>query len=309
MQSFAIKPIKAIQINEMVIRKLNLLNQVILFALLTGPLIALCEYCSKVDRNAILNKFESCRELITNPGNSTVIQEHLYSILDDIESTKLNKEQHVNADVDVFMHMVQFVQILHNQDDFKTCFDHMWCSLFKNCEFPIHFQYDDFNRRISKEASRLASILTAFTTNEKRDNQVYLTRDNIEAQLRLAVIDSHHSIIKAKVILRQIPEKNQVFTAYYAITDHNQMNVVSFEQKNFEKENTNKLEWYHKWDSNQIQPFTKQIEQPNKNESVYLSSDKFDSIKYVSGITFDCDTSMWIKIVSVPFAYPDKTIR
>ena len=272
-----------------------LIQQVILFALLTGPLIALCdEYCSQIDdRNLILNKFEECRGYINKPVNSTNIHEHLISILYDIEIQKNDN---------LFMKMMHFVQILNDQHEFKNCFDNEWCSLFKNCEFPMNFQFENFNQ-ISKQASHIASILTAFTTNENQDNKpLYLTPHNIEAQLNLAVLDNKN-IIEAKIILRKLAEKNQDFTVYYAITNK-KSKVVSFKRNNFEMQNNDnkKLKWYYKWDSNK-QPLK------SNNDSEYISSTQFDSIKYVSGITFDCETSMWKKVVSVPFVYPDGTIR
>ena len=76
----------------------------------------------------------------------------------------------------------------------------------------------------------------------------------------------------------------------------NFVNIVKYDldEKNFE--------WYLKWLGDSSSSSRLKLNQP-------YDSNAFNSIKYLSGISFDCLNSAWKQVVSVPFLNQNGEIR
>lgn len=103
------------------------------------------------------------------------------------------------------------------------------------------------------------------------------------------------------------------------------MLVMEVKDFNFIIENTKNFQWYFKWvNEKKLYNFTKvnwiykdddlknglDVNQIKiLNQMLYATTEDFNSIRYVTHITYDCSHGIWNRIVSVPFLNPNGDIR
>ena len=282
----------------------------IVFACLVSVLVfdsvvCLGSYCSQVDRKQILKKFDDCSQYLDISGNEDLRENYinilnmLNNVLDAIENNNSTK----NETKHLFFGMLNMVEFANNQTEFKHCFVSL-CNLFKNCEFPIKISYLNFDN-IAMAAARMAAMLTAFTFKEQFENKVLLTETNLNTQLKLTVLDNE-SIYDGKIIFKA--NEQQEMHAFHATKDLDTKEVVVGDLKQV-LENTKNFRWYYVWDSKTININLDRVYSNKTNQFFYPISSEFNKNRYVSAVTYDCFKTVWNRIVSVPFIYPNGEIR
>lgn len=280
--------------NTMLTGKKQIFIAILYACILINSVSSLNDSCSQIDGDFILRKFDKCSKLLDSKIELSALRERVVNILLTIKDSDENKLK----SIDLFMNMLTVSELLNDSGtSFKDCFEFNQCHLFKNCQFPVNLKFESLER-ITKSASKAASTLTAFSINEARDNKIYLTTSNLEAQLKLIIADSNQKIYDSRIILKEIPNKQS--HEHIQVAKNLQTNKIEV-IKHTEKTNTD-----DQWNS--TDPVIK-IQNRSSGEIIYPKSDEFDSIKLKSGITFDCVASVWKQEVSVPFLYTDGRVR
>lgn len=261
---------------------------------LTNSVLALKDYCN-IDGESVLEKFEQCSIFLESTTDSTELKTRLFNVINFTKDENHSEFQTINF----FMEMLTTAKLINAaNDNFKYCFNYKECHLFKNCQFPVNLTFESL-KRINKSANKMAATLTAFSINEERDNRIYLTRSNLEAQLKLVIAD-YNQIYDSKIIFKKIPNKQSSSLIQVSKNLMNNQINVNYQQEvdeNFEFDSWNQNKEIVKADSK------------SAAENSYPKSDQFDSAKHISDLAFDCEVSVWRQIVTVPFLYSSGQVR
>lgn len=191
------------------------LKLILLLAILHPSCITcLGKYCSSVNRDELIEKFENCTKSksfeYSAKSELSVIKEkyeNILSILDRVlASINDGVSSNKNDTKNLFLDILRLVEIANSHTKLKFCISSI-CSLFKNCEFPINIEYKNFESD-AMVASRLAGLLTAITFNERVDNRTYLTKTNIYSLLRLGIFESEN-IYDSKIAFFRTPDQDR----------------------------------------------------------------------------------------------------
>jgi hypothetical protein len=279
---------------------------------------ALSNYCSSVNSNELIQKFENCT-LFRNINSPELqydfdeMKNILRSVFASINEANSSKDQSKN----LFMKLLT-VEKLARKHSIQFCLSSL-CSLFKNCEFPIDIEYKMFESD-AMVAARYAAFLTASSINEKLESKVYLTKVNLYSMLRQIVVDNEN-IYDSKIAFLRMPDQERFI--FEATKDLNNR-VIEVNDFNQIIEKTKNFQWYFKWVTEKVQlnvskswlykqDGLKTSLDPGQfkqiSQTFYPNTNELDSIRYVSDITYDCVKGIWNRIVSVPFFNLNGEIR
>jgi hypothetical protein len=276
---------------------------------------SLGDYCSQVDRIQIVEKFEECSHYLNITSDHQTNHESndsyiyfsriLNNVLNAIESNNSTKQETKH----LFLTMLKMAEFANNRTDFKNCFVSL-CSLLKNCEFPLEISYKNFDN-IAMTAARIASILTAYTFNEKLENEAFLSWQQLNTQLKLTVLDNEN-IYDGKIIFFKSKNKNnnnnENFKSIH-VSKNLDTKEISLQNYELDLEKSKNFQWYHVWDTRPVSIFSSKVMSSKSGKIFYPISSEFYANRYVSDVTYDCLKSVWNRIVSVPFFYPSGEIR
>jgi hypothetical protein len=190
-------------------------SAILLCSFLFVKINALSKYCSAVNREELIQKFDNCSKsrytvLATINRLSSLedqnVTENYNNILNMLKRVLLSIEEGNSTKNDtkhLFLDILRMVEIVSNHNQIKFCFVSI-CNLFKNCEFPINIEYKNFEND-AMVASRVAALLTALTYNERIENKTYLTKMNLNSLLKLTVLDNIN-IYDSKIIFKFSPD-------------------------------------------------------------------------------------------------------
>ncbi|RNA23662.1 G-coupled receptor -like protein [Brachionus plicatilis] len=299
---------------------------VVLMAVRIG---AISRYCSGVHREDLVKQFDNCVNISSLESGSYSLHEkqqieqkylNMLSILDKIMVSMNEQGTSKNETKNLFLDILDLVKLANSHSQLKFCVTSI-CSLFKNCEFPINIEYQNFEND-AMVAARMAALLTGLILNQKIENQSYLSKLNLYTLLRLS-ISEHENIYDAKVAFLRNPGESRVIIHGTKSLRNRIIEVKDFKQI---LENTKNFQWYYKWltdkrklvNVSKINWIYKSDDLKNSLEGsqakaysqfVYPLTVELNNIRFVSNITYDCLSGIWNRIVSVPFFDANGDIR
>jgi hypothetical protein len=190
----------------------------------------LSRYCSTVSRVDFQKEFEACQIIrglqkpdqvltspvaVTNPGAKPQTTDKKDNV--EAENTArryaeviqlLNRVLLSLEDVNIsrhetkllFLDIVRMITIVNDDNRIKFCMRGVICNLFKNCEFPMEIEYNDWSND-AIVAARMAALLTVWSANERVLNTTYLTQLSLYSLLRASVAD-HANIYDSKIVVQ-----------------------------------------------------------------------------------------------------------
>ena len=112
-----------------------------------------------------------------------------------------------NRTKNLFLDILDLVKLANSHSQLKFCVTSI-CSLFKNCEFPINIEYQNFEND-AMVAARMAALITGLTLNQNIEKQNYLSKINLYTLLRLS-ISEYENIYDAKVAFFRNLDENRL---------------------------------------------------------------------------------------------------
>lgn len=177
---------------------------------------AISRYCSGVHRDDLVKQFDNCVNISSLESSSYSLHEkiqieqkyqNILLILDKIMLSMNEGSSSKNETKNLFLDILDLVKLANSHSQLKFCVTSI-CSLFKNCEFPINIEYQNFEND-AMVAARMAALLTGFILNQKIESQNYLSKLNLYTLLRLS-ISEYENIFDAKVAFLRNPGENRV---------------------------------------------------------------------------------------------------
>jgi hypothetical protein len=209
---------------------------VILFALNIKTAWPLSNYCSSsINTNQLLENFQNCtnfKNYMSSLNNQSSTSDkvsfsetyaNITEILKKVFSSISEGNSSKNDTTHLFLDLLRLVKLAKSHSKTEFCFMSI-CDLFKNCEFPLNMEYKTFEDD-ALVASRMASLLTSYSFNEKLDEKVYLSKSNIYSLLRLSVTENEN-IYDSKITFFRTPDEERFM--FHAIKDANQKSEISF---------------------------------------------------------------------------------
>jgi hypothetical protein len=169
----------------------------------------LSDYCSSVNGNELLQKFENCT-FFKNIKNDDLLKQdfdEMKKILNNVFKS-INEPHRSVSKLDsktLFLELLT-VDKLAKKHSVQFCLSSL-CNLFKNCEFPIDIEYKMFEND-ALVAARVASYLTGWSINEKLENKIFLTKVNLYSLLRSIVVDNEN-IYDCKIAFFRMPDQER----------------------------------------------------------------------------------------------------
>ena len=211
-------------------KRIPVLLVVLLLSLSTKIAWSLSNYCSSsINTNQLLEKFQNCTNFKTyiSPVNNqsstsdkaffSETYSNITAILKKVFASKNSPTSSKNDTTHLFLDLLRLVKLAKSNSKTEFCFMSI-CEFFKNCEFPLNMEYKTFHND-ALVASRMASLLTSYTFNEKIDQKIYLSKTNIYSLLRLSITENEN-IYDSKITFFRTPDEERFM--FHATKDFNQ---------------------------------------------------------------------------------------
>ena len=184
----------------------------------------LSDYCSSVNGNELLQKFENCTFFKNIDENDNLLKkdfEEMKKILNNVFTSINEPHRSVSKSESktLFLELLT-VDKLAKKHSVQFCLSSL-CNLFKNCEFPIDIEYKTFEND-ALVAARVASYLTGWSINEKLENKMFLTKVNLYSLMRSIVVDNEN-IYDCKIAFFRMPDQERFI--FQATKDFNNKGI------------------------------------------------------------------------------------
>jgi hypothetical protein len=217
-------------------KQISISTVVLLLSLSAKIVWSLSNYCSStINTNQLLENFQNCtnfKNYISPANDQSSISDKVFfnetysnitTILKRVFKSINERNSSKNDTTHLFLDLLRLVKLAKSHSKTEFCFMNI-CDLFKNCEFPLNIEYKTFDDD-ALVASRIASLLTAYTFNEKVDQIVYLSKLNIFSLLRLSITENEN-IYDSKITFFRTPDEERFM--FHAIKDVNQKGQFLF---------------------------------------------------------------------------------
>lgn len=184
--------------------------------LMTVRIQAISRYCSGVHHEDLVKQFDNCVNISSLESRSYSTHErkqieqkyqNILAILDKIMVSMVETSTSKNRTKNLFLDILDLVKLANSHSQLKFCVTSI-CSLFKNCEFPINIEYQNFEND-AMVAARMAALITGLTLNQNIEKQNYLSKINLYTLLRLS-ISEYENIYDAKVAFFRNLDENRL---------------------------------------------------------------------------------------------------